>query len=117
MALAFLVPEAGGQKGRSVFYAPEKRGDLQGTCPETLNPYLALSLHSLSVDHTNVDMVQDALVTSEEALAIRRKLVGRDPDKYHPDLAASLNNVSCKLSGLGRIGEALTAIQEAVDTR
>ena len=49
----------------------------------------------------------------EEAVAIRRELVGQRPDAFRPDLAASLNTFANRLSALGRREPALAAAEEA----
>jgi tetratricopeptide (TPR) repeat protein len=56
---------------------------------------------------------EEALAATQEAVKIRRTLVGAHPEAFTPDLAISLNNLAIRLSALGRREEALSAAQEA----
>ena len=60
---------------------------------------------------------EEALAASEEAVKLRRELVGRNRDAFLPDLAMALNNLGIRLSNLGRREEALAASEEAVSIR
>jgi tetratricopeptide (TPR) repeat protein len=58
---------------------------------------------------------QQALTSTEEAVAIWRRLAEVNSATYLPDLAASLGNLGTFLSEVGRRDEALAPAEEAVD--
>jgi tetratricopeptide (TPR) repeat protein len=58
---------------------------------------------------------EPALAATQEAVAIRRRLVEERPDAFLPELAGSLNNLGNGLSELGQREPALEATQEAVE--
>lgn len=60
---------------------------------------------------------EEAVLASQEAVEIYRKLARNPLDAYLRDLAGSLNNLGNSLSALGRREEALFAAQEALDIR
>jgi tetratricopeptide (TPR) repeat protein len=57
----------------------------------------------------------EALVASQEAVDVYRRLEEARPDAFLSDLAMSLNNVASTLSNLGRHEQALAASREALD--
>jgi tetratricopeptide (TPR) repeat protein len=58
----------------------------------------------------------DAVVPTEEAVALYRNLAADNP-AYAPDLAMALNNLGACYSGVGRRAEAVAATEEAVALR
>jgi len=78
-------------------------------------PNLALSLNNLGgMGFSNLDRLEETLATSQEAVAIYRRLAETRPDAFLPHLAMSLSNLGSRLSDLGRLEEAPAASQEAV---
>jgi tetratricopeptide (TPR) repeat protein len=56
----------------------------------------------------------EALASTEEAVALYRELAEASPAAYLPDLAMALNNLGAQLSEVGRRDEALASTEEAV---
>ena len=78
---------------------------------------LARSLHNLGEDLAANKRLQEALVSSQKAVDIRRQLAATWPDAFRPDLATSLHSLANRFAALGHQEEALAAGQEAVDIR
>jgi tetratricopeptide (TPR) repeat protein len=76
---------------------------------------LAASLDNLSIRLSSLGRLEEALVTSQEAVMIYRRLAdARADDAFLPDLARGLHNLGARLSNVGQREAALTATQEAV---
>ena len=82
--------------------------------PAAFRPDVAAALTNQSVQLAGLGRREEALVASEEAVAIRRGLTAARPDAFRPGLAMSLTNQSDCLAELGRREEALVASEEAV---
>jgi hypothetical protein len=54
---------------------------------------VALMLNNLGTEQREVNALEAAKASYDEALAIRRKLAKRDPVAYGSDLVGTLNNV------------------------
>jgi tetratricopeptide (TPR) repeat protein len=80
-----------------------------------LSKQLASTLNILGTRLSNLGRREEALVATQEAVDIRRRLAAARPDALLPELASSLNNLGNRLSELDRREEALVATQEAVD--
>lgn len=78
---------------------------------------LSDSLDTLQRCLTYLGRVTEALQTIEEAVAMRRELVGINSDAYLPDLAVSLNTLAIELNRVGREEDALVASKESVEIR
>lgn len=83
--------------------------------PLVLLSFRAGHLNNLSIRLSALGQHEQALKAAEEAVAIRRTLIGNQPEISLPDLAASLNNMSIILYKLGRKNEALDAAGESID--
>jgi hypothetical protein len=73
-------------------------------------------LEILGVTLSQLGRPADALLFTEEAVAIYRELAAGNPDRYRPDLARSLTNLGVTFSELGRPAEALPVTEEALAT-
>ena len=82
--------------------------------PLTFRPNLAQALNDLSVCQIDLGRWEDALLSIEEAVVIRRELATTNPDAFRPNLGTSLNNLSICQSNLGRREDALASIEESV---
>jgi len=58
-----------------------------------------------------------AVLSTQDAVKIRRRLAAANAAAHEPNLAGSLNNLSNRLGDVGRRDEALAAIQDAVEIR
>jgi tetratricopeptide (TPR) repeat protein len=76
-----------------------------------------MSLNNLANRQSEVGQREEALATAQEAVSLRRELVGRNRDAFLPDLAGSLNNLATFESAVGQRTEALSTAQEAVSLR
>jgi nucleoside phosphorylase/tetratricopeptide (TPR) repeat protein len=73
-------------------------------------------LHGLGDWQDELGQREAALASTQEAVAIRRKLAQARPEAFLPDLATSLNNLGGMQSALGQREAALASTQEAADT-
>lgn len=81
-----------------------------------LDPQLrARILRQLTEAHLKVRRLEEALIASEEALALDRSVSKEFPNKHTRDLAESLGTVARVLNELGRSEDALAFAQESVD--
>lgn len=72
----------------------------------------AMALNNFGAVLQEVGRSSDALPQLEDAVEIRRRLVGENRSRYEPDLIASLRNLEQTLSGLGRYVEAVEVVDE-----
>ena len=77
---------------------------------KTGNEYAA-ALNNLGMIYDNIGRYSDAEPLLEEALLIRRRVLGAD----HPDTAESLNNLAELYRVQGRYAEAAPLFKEAVE--
>lgn len=83
---------------------------------------LAFALTNLADDHRRLGYYEEALASSQEALAVLQRakdlyrvFAENNSDAFLPFLATALRNLSSCFTGLGRHEEALAAAKEAVD--
>jgi nucleoside phosphorylase len=70
--------------------------------------------NNLSVWQGALGQREAALASTQEAVAIRRRLAAARPEAFLPNLAGSLNNLSVRQSDLGQREAALASMQETV---
>ncbi|NRQ39493.1 ATP-binding protein [Nonomuraea sp. NN258] len=64
-----------------------------------------------------LELYNDALVATREAVSICRRLAAENPLRCEPELAGNLSNLGIILSEVGLLDEALSAEEEALDIR
>src|SRR5262249_46245749 len=82
--------------------------------PEGSDEERARLLNNLSLYRSALGQREAALASTQEAVALRRRLAEARPDAFLPDLARSLNNLGNRQSELGQREAALASTQEAV---
>ncbi|WP_420116521.1 hypothetical protein [Micromonospora sp.] len=86
-----------------------------GLTPETPPDVEAYWMDAHALRLTEVGRRIEALITSHEAVNLRRELTTTNRDTHLPSLASSLNNHAVRLAQAGRHTEALTTSHEAVN--
>lgn len=76
---------------------------------------LAQSLTHLGVRLGQMGRRREAVIMTEQAVEIRRRLVADNPAVHEPDLVVSLINLGAELGDVGRRHEALLAAKDAVE--
>ncbi|MGO4430633.1 tetratricopeptide repeat protein, partial [Streptomyces sp. MCAF7] len=74
-----------------------------------------MSLSDLGTSLSEVGRRGEAVIATQEAVEIYRRLAAGSPAVHEPGLALSLSNLGIWFSEVGRRSEALIATQEAVE--
>jgi tetratricopeptide (TPR) repeat protein len=117
MEFSLRVAERRAHIAREISVTAETGADTTSEERPQLLDHLAGRLGTLGIRLSQLGRRERALMASQEAADIHRRLAESRPDTFLPDLATSLNNLGIRLSQLGRREEALAASQEAIDIR